>query len=164
MKVRVGSIGEEKITTLDLRSNLISALRHLRHAETPRVLWIDAICIDQMNTVERNHEVKRMGTIYKMAQRVIVWLGPASDLSTRGLELLAASGGKLLLSRVHLINAPSSSLDDHMSSFPDDIEHRLKRSRTPRRYRYSLDDIRAISDILSRPWWNRLWYVRLKFL
>jgi len=36
---------------------------------------IDALCIDQINNVEKNHQVKRMGTIYTGAGEVVVWLG-----------------------------------------------------------------------------------------
>lgn len=37
--------------------------------------WIDALCIDQTNTAERNHQVAHMGHIYAHALKVIVWLG-----------------------------------------------------------------------------------------
>jgi hypothetical protein len=39
-------------------------------------LWVDALCIDQENVTERSHQVNLMGTIYKAAARVVVWLGP----------------------------------------------------------------------------------------
>ena len=39
--------------------------------------WIDALCIDQSNVSERNHQVRQMGTIYAQAVQVHVWLGPA---------------------------------------------------------------------------------------
>ena len=38
-------------------------------------LWIDALCIDQASTVEKNHQVQRMGHIYSRAEQVIAWLG-----------------------------------------------------------------------------------------
>lgn len=38
-------------------------------------LWIDALCIDQDNTLERNHQVQRMGHIYSQAKQVLTWLG-----------------------------------------------------------------------------------------
>jgi hypothetical protein len=41
-------------------------------------IWIDAICIDQSNLSERNHQVALMGTLYAKADRVLVWLGDAS--------------------------------------------------------------------------------------
>jgi len=39
------------------------------------VFWIDALCIDQNNTKEKNHQVKQMGKIYANAYRVVSWLG-----------------------------------------------------------------------------------------
>lgn len=44
-------------------------------------LFIDAICIDQDNILERNAQVQRMGDIYRHAQVVLVWLGPATPES-----------------------------------------------------------------------------------
>jgi hypothetical protein len=37
--------------------------------------WIDAICIDQMNSSERSHQVAQMGQIYSSAFLVYLWLG-----------------------------------------------------------------------------------------
>jgi hypothetical protein len=38
-------------------------------------LWIDALCIDQGNNGERNHQVQQMGDIFKGADSVVAWLG-----------------------------------------------------------------------------------------
>lgn len=38
-------------------------------------LWIDQLCIDQQNVLERNHQVSQMAEIYRSASEVIVWLG-----------------------------------------------------------------------------------------
>ncbi|PMD21736.1 HET-domain-containing protein, partial [Hyaloscypha hepaticicola] len=43
--------------------------------EAPRYLWVDALCIDQNNIGERNHQVQLMGHIYRNATDVLVWLG-----------------------------------------------------------------------------------------
>jgi hypothetical protein len=40
-----------------------------------RWFWIDALCIDQTNVTERNHQVQQMGQIYSNAEEVIIWLG-----------------------------------------------------------------------------------------
>jgi Heterokaryon incompatibility protein (HET) len=67
-------LGDRKVY---VRENLYWALRHLRYERAVRVLWIDALCIDQTNVVERNHQVTWMGEIYKRAVRVVIWLGRA---------------------------------------------------------------------------------------
>jgi hypothetical protein len=38
-------------------------------------VWIDAISIDQTNSLERNHQVSLMAEIYSKAAQVIIWLG-----------------------------------------------------------------------------------------
>lgn len=60
---------------VDVRNNLALALIHLRHATEDRVLWIDAICINQADLKERNSQVQLMSYIYTRARRVLVWLG-----------------------------------------------------------------------------------------
>jgi hypothetical protein len=38
-------------------------------------IWIDAICIDQENFKEREHQVQQMGHIFSQATTVVSWLG-----------------------------------------------------------------------------------------
>ncbi|KAF2428048.1 hypothetical protein EJ08DRAFT_567797, partial [Tothia fuscella] len=40
-----------------------------------RILWVDAICINQQDNVERNQQVKEIGTIYSKARRTLIWVG-----------------------------------------------------------------------------------------
>lgn len=71
-----------------VRQNLWWLLFHLRQAKEIRKLWIDAVCIEQASVMERNHQVRLMGTIYKRAEMVLVWLGRASEDSRLALDLL----------------------------------------------------------------------------
>lgn len=59
--------------------NLHLAIEHLRSKDKDRILWIDAICINQDNIQERGHQVQHITTIYKEAEQVIVWLGRATN-------------------------------------------------------------------------------------
>jgi len=56
-------------------TSLAVALRRLRNKETARVLWADAICINQQDIPERNKQVALMAKIYRIAEKVIAWLG-----------------------------------------------------------------------------------------
>lgn len=54
-----------------ITKNLKEALVSLRLTEGPRHLWVDAVCIDQANVKERNHQVAQMGTIYANASSLV---------------------------------------------------------------------------------------------
>ncbi|KAL3595535.1 hypothetical protein FPOAC2_09876 [Fusarium poae] len=73
---------------LTIGENLDEALRHLRYPHKPRIMWIDALCINQSDIQERNHEVKRMGDIFRLATRVVAWIGPAYEGSTLALAIM----------------------------------------------------------------------------
>ena len=68
--------------------NLEVALRYLRKPLQSRVLWIDAICIDQKNLTEKSHQVSMMRDIYKNASRVLVWLGESDRDIRKAMALL----------------------------------------------------------------------------
>ena len=71
--------------------NLHSALEQLRFPDLPRVLWIDAICIDQRDTSERNQQVSYMAEIYQKAGHVCIWLGPEDAQSDMALDFISRS-------------------------------------------------------------------------
>ncbi|QBZ61972.1 hypothetical protein PoMZ_10846 [Pyricularia oryzae] len=56
--------------------------------EIPTAWWIDAICINQKSLVERTKQVSRMGLVYSMASKVVIWPG---DLPICREEILNAA-------------------------------------------------------------------------
>ena len=69
--------------------NLYLALKALRNKEKSRVLWVDAICINQDNSSdERNHQIPMMPSIYGDAKQVCVWLGDASEDSDQAIDFI----------------------------------------------------------------------------
>ena len=66
--------------SLNVTRNLYVALKRLgRQPEADRPhLWVDAICINQEDLVERAHQVLLMREIYHVASRVVIWLGEPS--------------------------------------------------------------------------------------
>jgi Heterokaryon incompatibility protein (HET) len=78
--------------TLLVTPNCLSALRHLRRRWQTRTLWIDSICIDQTSIEEKNQQVALMGDVYKLAEKVVIWLGSGDvDISDMFQELRRAS-------------------------------------------------------------------------
>lgn len=58
--------------------NLESALSHLRLTYKPRVLWVDALCINQEDQIEKAAQVTFMTDIYDQAKIILSWLGRGS--------------------------------------------------------------------------------------
>lgn len=73
--------GLHQITT-----NLEAALRHLRYRGRPRVLWVDAVCINQKDALERQKQVLLMGDLYRNASVVLCWLGEESEDSALAFD------------------------------------------------------------------------------
>lgn len=57
-------------------ANLWDALAALWKHDAHIPFWVDAICINQQDVVERNAQVQQMWRIFGSAHRVDVWLGP----------------------------------------------------------------------------------------
>lgn len=60
---------------LGTTENLFQALRNLRRKDRSRVLWVDALCINQHDHKEKSHQIQLMGKIFALAGCVLVWLG-----------------------------------------------------------------------------------------
>ncbi|KAI1124008.1 heterokaryon incompatibility protein-domain-containing protein, partial [Nemania abortiva] len=74
-KVTEITIGQSKCR---VTVNLSLALRHLRFPNTPRILWVDAVCINQRDAQEKTQQVAMMGDIYHAASQVLTWIGDPS--------------------------------------------------------------------------------------
>ncbi|KAK6069176.1 hypothetical protein SCUP234_10824 [Seiridium cupressi] len=129
---------------LRIRPLLAEALRHLGYTDKPRTLWIDAICINQDDTEERNKQVHRMGEIYSLAHRVVAWLGPSTPDSQYALETMDGFAETFEHSRdICYLPVPGREGDtvpwDNTQSFYDRVWQ-------------------AVRDLLDRDWF---WFWRL---
>ncbi|APA13266.1 hypothetical protein sscle_10g080360 [Sclerotinia sclerotiorum 1980 UF-70] len=64
---------------ISITPNLENALRNLRLTNLPRILWVDALCINQDDLDERASQVALMRRVYSEATTVLIWLGSESD-------------------------------------------------------------------------------------
>lgn len=60
---------------MGVSTNLWNALQRLRDEQHAVDVWVDSICIDQQNYVERSAQVNIMAQIFNQAGDVRVWLG-----------------------------------------------------------------------------------------
>lgn len=71
-----------------VRVNLATALRDIREKYGRTVLWADAVCINQIDKVEKSRQVLLMRDVYSKSARVIGWIGPAADDSALAMDVL----------------------------------------------------------------------------
>lgn len=71
---------------VEVTINLGSALRHLRNQMEHRILWVDALCIDQKDRQEKSWQVSMMGEIYKSCNTGLLWIGEKSEDSDAWCE------------------------------------------------------------------------------
>ncbi|KAK9800048.1 putative Heterokaryon incompatibility domain-containing protein [Seiridium cardinale] len=107
------------------------ALICLRRSTKPRTLWIDAICINQSNLEERATQVSLMQRIYAQAESVLIWLGARVPFGL-GRTLECAT----VLPRKDSPGSQFQATDVHYGS------------------------VKAVIDLLRRPWWTRVWAVQ----
>jgi hypothetical protein len=142
-------IGLDKQYTLQITQNLANAMRHLRYTKKSRILWVDAICIDQSNVEERSQQVAQMGDIYRRAFRVLGWLGPELDDSSHALKLLDNFGSKVELDIVpyDVISKPSAEgeAEPHWADKEAPLQFDTER------------DFRGLKCLFDRDWFDRLW-------
>jgi hypothetical protein len=143
---------------MPVRGNLYNALRYLRYPDQSRILWVDALCIDQARNEkngEKTHQLPLMSRIYSQAQRTVAYIGvEATDAG--GTHILDGFVKQLLRSIEQLrlttdwansLGRSAHHLDTHMRSIydiPDD------------------DYIgwRTLGHLVSRSWVERMWVVQ----
>jgi hypothetical protein len=111
---------------------------------SPRLLWIDAICINQDNNEEKTRQVREMRTIYKSASRVTVFLGSPPDARLAGFLLR-----KLFLRMSQY--RPSEHWQLIMESY---LRHQgIRGGPAPKEWV-------ALKRLFSNPWFERAWVVQ----
>lgn len=100
-------------------------------------LWIDAICIDQNNVDERNHQVRMMSDIYQGATEVLVWLGQGDP----GIEIGLDSIDRNVFTGPKALEAAEKEFHSRLKLRPSNVK--------------SLKG--AMAAVSKLPYWQRLW-------
>jgi Heterokaryon incompatibility protein (HET) len=128
---------------LSVRENLGDFLKLASERHHQRPIWIDAICINQEDDAEKNHQIPLMAEIYNSATQVLVWLGSNSEEGDKAFALIPL-------------------VADTLENATPDIEgetffNYLANVGLPQQD-FSL--WQGIGDILARPWFSRLWVMQ----
>lgn len=73
-----------------ITKSLELALRYLRRADSSRILWIDALCINQTSITEKNQKVPEMWRVFSHAKKVVSWLGESDEDSEAAFDSVLA--------------------------------------------------------------------------
>ncbi|KAJ4983509.1 heterokaryon incompatibility protein [Stagonosporopsis vannaccii] len=134
---------------MHVTKNLADALQAFRHESLVRILWADALCINQRDTREREQQVKLMGLIYWKAFCVRVWLGE-DDVDEDVHRARHAIRVIKELAHIHLTAIGSTAEEyqvyrDRVFEEPDHIDE---------------SDWTSLDFLLNRPWFQRVWVVQ----
>jgi hypothetical protein len=135
-----------KIFQIAVGPNLFSALKQFRHATEGRPLWIDALCINQSDTTERNCQVALMRSIYEKAACVLMWLGEEADDSDLAMNLLSKFGTIMTMSDNDGVEAEEKAGSQTLADVCGDAsfnQHWI-----------------ALRRLFSRPYWSRVWIIQ----
>lgn len=128
------------LTPTSVTLNLEQALSVIWKAHPSMRLWADAICINQDNIEERSNQVSLMGDIFRLANRVLVILGPALDGGNRFWNFLE--------SYVARSDFDAPDFEDELDQFMQGELNALAL---------------GLNDLVHRPWFQRAWVSTSRF-
>ncbi|KAK8024406.1 heterokaryon incompatibility protein-domain-containing protein [Apiospora rasikravindrae] len=135
--------------------NCYEAMVQLRRRHRTRILWIDAVCIDQSQTPEaeseRSQQIKIMGQIYESASTVLIWLGPQGRPPSVKEHWRFYSSASIL----YFINVPLFLLERIFLKTEWFGDKWIERDKT------TFEPYAALfKQITDRPWFTRVWTVQ----
>ncbi|MCJ1243494.1 hypothetical protein MMC30_000691 [Trapelia coarctata] len=130
--------GQSMLVTQNLEACL-RALRRKQYVQNGWRLWIDAICINQKDIIERAGQVKRMREVYTKAWTPIIWLGEETEGSDVALDLI-----------ITLASEYTSR----------DGVNRLTKTLHQNPQHFGRGRWRALNDVVCRRYWRRLWILQ----
>ncbi|KAI9767521.1 MAG: hypothetical protein M1839_004481 [Geoglossum umbratile] len=127
-----------------LENAISGAIESVSHSSEycVKYLWIDQLCIDQTSVLEKNHQVQRMGEIYKNAGTVVAWLGAASSGSNDAMDFMMRTVRFAMDSLGHV-----SSSEQRETVWAQYLKNRE-------------NSFRNVRAIFNRSYWSRLWVVQ----
>jgi hypothetical protein len=147
-----------------VKTNLQRVLEYLE-GKIKLPIWIDAICINQNDTKEKEEQVKQMREIYENAARTIIWLGESNDSTRKLFSHLykfgkdAIDAGLNDLKEVDLKCWPEFGLDETKLKIKVKLEGlfpKMSRGYDNEGPFPLLDMI----DLSEREWFKRVWVVQ----
>ena len=155
--------------SFSVTKNLEEALGSLVLPDKSRLLWIDAICINQRDNIERTEQVQQMAKIFTDAIRVLVWLGLGDEDTKAAFQRVSMEEQhwKTLVQGLEIIRSASPGSDGQIvgpeqnnSDLESEEELPILRRPTLGLPKPSEHEIAAIDRLFQHPWWERVWIIQ----
>ncbi|KAK2009865.1 HET-domain-containing protein [Colletotrichum eremochloae] len=137
-----------------ITENLYHCLRRIRLEDRPRLVWADALCINQADTKEKESQIMLMHDIYVSARRVLAYLGEEADGSGEAIELIEKYWR---VSLPNPLNAGARAFVEGLLSEPVPDAPAGGEAELPPP---GDDKWLAVSRFWNRPWFRRVWVVQ----
>ena len=136
----------------DVPASSERVLRHFRCPNTQRLLWIDALCINQADTQERSNQVALMYKIYSNTTHNLVWLGEDDNSTAEAAVACIRRLTNEMNAEVASTTNPKGMLwsDKGPARYPD---HRPN-------FIPSEEETDILDIYYSSQWFQRLWVVQ----
>ncbi|GIZ45731.1 hypothetical protein CKM354_000888600 [Cercospora kikuchii] len=137
----------------DLRDNAHDFLQQLRLPDRSRMLWMDCLCINQADAVERAKQVEMMYVIYQTAVAVIAWIGRQDESSLIAMDYIAQLDSESVMkhARFEMWDGPPGQVWGAPAGQRQYIFETVTRTEQDQRLIY------AVLKLLARPWFRRIW-------
>lgn len=149
-----GDPSEREIVRLDgvcisAPASALHALRCFRLPDKQRLLWIDALCINQQDIDERSSQVAMMGDIYANATQTLIYLDTLvdSDMVQQTFHLLE---------RIHDRFLGQDGLE-WVREFADSNGYEGLRTRAGEVKLQDGENLGLLNVLFEHPWFHRLW-------
>jgi hypothetical protein len=123
-----------------------------------RVLWVDALCINQADMVEKTAQVPKIGVIYQKAVSVVCWMGPKSNTSDRALQIQKRLFKMKMKPGPAEFDAPFDPMN--WGAFYNDHDDSTTTWLSMAIRDLSVDDLDALVRFFERPWCTRVWIIQ----
>lgn len=138
------AISSGQLAGVKISEHLLRALERLRLPNSDRLIWIDALCVNQNDKQERTHQLNLIPRIYENAFRTIIWIGDLRPSSTKCSRGCPASDES-----VRTLCVPSSGPATEHEKADGDLRQDLIELQTT-------ETSKDGSDV----WWRRLWCIQ----
>lgn len=136
--------------TFLVKKNLFNALNRLRRVDRERRIWVDAICINQADKVEKSSQLSLMPDIYRGCSKVVIWLGEHLKHADTAAQLMRAIQLQVVYPGLYL--DPNFATDSRAN--PHDVLRSLKLPNLISNKWY------ALSHIANDRYWDRMWIIQ----